>query len=108
MEYLIGDLLDTLYTSSIKIVLELAGLNEEVISHVILHLLLRDKVIISAIDLMRTGMARGVRDTATETIRLTVDQLVINAILQGSQNDDRSRIVHMLHSDDLVGEDGLI
>lgn len=108
MSSLASDVFHTLDACSIEIILELSCLYEHVVLNFFLHSLFVHEVIISSMDLIRSGRTRSVRNTAGESVRETLDQIVIDLVFHGSKNNDWTHVVHWLKVDDLVGEDRLI
>jgi hypothetical protein len=49
-----------------------------------------DEVVVAAVDLELPPRSGGVRNTGSELFRIFRDQLVVDAILEGTQDDDGS------------------
>ena len=88
--------LHTCNTGPVEVVIVLSGLNELVVLNVSLHGLSRfNKVVVATIDLKLTARSRRMWNTGTETVRVFRDELVVNAVLQGAQDDHGAGVVDL-------------
>lgn len=89
--HLKGNILDRLNRRPIQVVVVLAGFYKQVSLNVSLHLLdARHEVIISPIHLILPLRSGGVRDAGTKSLGELSHQVIIDPVLQGSEDDDRS------------------
>ena len=89
--HLKGNILHRLNRRPIQVVVVLAGFNKQVSLNVSLHLLdARHEVIISPVHLILSLRSGGVGDAGTKPLRELSHQVVIDPVLQGSEDDDRS------------------
>ena len=98
--------LDALHGGSVQVLVVLPSLNEQVGLDVRLHLLdAGHEVVVPAVHLVLPARPGGVRDAGAEILRELSHQIVIDPVLDGTEDDDGpgELEVDLLHR--LVGQD---
>ena len=92
----LSNLLDRSHRGPVEVAVVLSGLYELVVLNISLHGLPRlNKMVIATIDLKLSSRSRRMWNTRAETVRVFRDELVINTVLQGAQDDHGARVVDL-------------
>ena len=87
-----SNIFDRLHTCPVEVVVVLPGLDEEVGLDVRLHLLYAGhEVVIPLVHLVLPLRPGGVRDTGAEPVGELAHEVIIDPVLHGAEDDDRSR-----------------